>query len=79
MSAPQEKETNIIVNGRPKKLPGDTISFDQVVALAFPNANSNTIFTVTYRHGNREGRLKKGETINIQNGMHFDVTDTGQS
>jgi hypothetical protein len=31
----QQYEVSIIVNGRPKKVPGPSISFEQVVALAF--------------------------------------------
>jgi len=74
-----EHETNIIVNGRPKKVSGPTISFEQVVALAFNPLPANAFFTVTWSHGNQGGSLTKDNAITIQNGMKFDVTETGQS
>lgn len=74
-----EHETNIIVNGRPKKVPGDVISFDQVVALAFNPIPPNAFFTVVWSHGNQSQSLTAGHTVPLQNGMKFDVTETGQS
>lgn len=79
MSAPQEHEVNIIVNGRPKKVPDQPISFDAVVALAFNPVPPNAFFTVTYSHGNQGGSLTAGHSVPVQNGMKFDVTETGQS
>lgn len=79
MSAAHEKETTIIVNGRPKKVTGTEISFDQVVALAFNPVPPNAFFTVTWSHGNQGGSLTAGNSVPIQNGMKFDVTETGQS
>jgi len=79
MSAPQEKDINIIVNGRPKKVPARDISFDEVVALAFNPVPPNAFFTVTWSHGNNGGSLVAGKTVPVQNGMKFDVTETGQS
>ncbi len=72
-------EVTIIVNGRPKKvLPGE-ISFEQVVALAFHPVPPNAFFTVTYSHGHSGGSLTPGKSVRVQNGMKFDVTETGQS
>lgn len=79
MSPTQENEVNIIVNGRPKKVPGPSISFEQVVALAFNPVPPNALFTVTWSHGNDEGSLTPGKNVPIRNGMKFDVTETGQS
>ncbi len=79
MSNQNEKEINIIVNGRPKKVPDRDISFEEVVALAFVPIPPNAFFTVTYSHGNMGGTLLPGKTVPIQNGMKFDVTETGQS
>lgn len=72
-------EFNIIVNGRPKKVPGPTISFEEVVALAFNPVPPNAFFTVTWSHGNDGGSLTPGKRVDVQNGMKFDVTETGQS
>lgn len=79
MSAPHEKEVTIIVNGRPKKVPDQDISFEEVVALAFSPVPPNAFFTVTWSHGNQGGSLLAGKTVPVQNGMKFDVTETGQS
>ena len=75
----KDKEVNIIVNGRPKKVPNKDISFEEVVALAFNPVPPNAFFTVTYSHGNNGGSLLPGKTVPVQNGMKFDVTETGQS
>ena len=79
MSNQQEKEINIIVNGRPRKVTGAEISFDQLVALVFNPVPPNAFFTVTWSHGNQGGSLTAGKKVAIQNGMKFDVTETGQS
>lgn len=79
MSPTQENDFNIIVNGRPKKAPGPSISFEQVVALAFNPVPPKAFFTVTWSHGNQGGSLTAGKSIPIQNGMKFDVTETGES
>ena len=79
MSHTHENEVNIVVNGRPKKVPGPSISFEQVVALAFNPVPANAFFTVTWSHGNQGGSLTPGNRVPIQNGMKFDVTETGQS
>ncbi len=79
MSDSHEKEITIIVNGRPKKVPDKDISFEEVVALAFNPVPPNAFFTVTWSHGNLGGSLTAGKSVPIQNGMKFDVTETGQS
>jgi hypothetical protein len=79
MSTSNEKEINIIVNGRPRKVPDRDITFEEVVALAFNPVPPNAFFTVTWSHGNRGGSLVAGQSVRVQNGMKFDVTETGQS
>jgi Multiubiquitin len=74
-----QNEFNIIVNGRPKKVPGPSISFERVVALAFNPVPPNAFFTVTWSHGNQGGSLTPGKSVQLQNGMKFDATETGQS
>ncbi len=78
------KVYKIIVNGRQKEVSTKTLSFDQVVALAFNPVPSgpNVQFTVTYRKGprkNHEGSMTEGETVRIKDGMIFDVTETNKS
>ena len=72
-------EFTVIVNGRPKKVTKSVLSFEEIVALAFNPVPPNAFFTVTYSHGNTGGSLTPGRTVPVQNGMKFDVTETGQS
>lgn len=74
----------LIVNGREKQWEQETISFEQVVALAFGNyvENSNTSFTVTYKNGperNPQGSMVKGDIVFVKNKMIFNVTATDKS
>jgi hypothetical protein len=78
------KVYKIIVNGRQKEVSTKTLTFDQVVALAFNPVPSgpNVQFTVTYRKGprkNPDGSMTEGETVRIKDGMIFDVTETNKS
>ena len=78
------KVYTIIVNGRKKEVPTKTLSFDQVVALAFnPVPVGPTVqFSVTYRKGprqNPDGTMTEGETLRIKDRMIFDVTETNKS
>jgi Multiubiquitin len=74
----------IIINGREKQWCEKTISFKQVVELAFVNyqENPNTVYTVTYAkgpHQNPEGSMVKGDTVFVTNKMVFNVTATNKS
>lgn len=79
----EERKFEIIVNGKPKAWHEDTISYLQVVDLAFPPPQKSTeVFTVQYSHGpkeNREGTLVEGQSAIIKSGMIFDVTRTDKS
>ena len=75
---------NIIVNGRPHRVQGHEISFENVVALAFetPPSGPNVVITVTYRDGppeNPAGTLVAGKTVTIKNGMKFNASATDKS
>jgi hypothetical protein len=74
----------IIVNGREKQWCEKTLSFKQVVELAFVNyqENPDTVYTVTYAKGpyqNPEGSIVKGDTVFVTNKMVFNVTATNKS
>ena len=80
----QDKELEIIVNGRQITVSEKELSFEEIVALAFDNppTGPNFVFTVTFRRGQGnkpEGTLVHGETVKIKNGMVFDVTATDKS
>ena len=83
---PEKSRTiTIIVNGREHTLPKkEELTFEEVVALAFPNdpGGQFIVFTVTYRrgHGNKpEGMLSPGESVKVKDGMIFNVTRTDKS
>jgi hypothetical protein len=74
----------LIVNGREKPWVEKTITFQQVVILAFGNYddNPNKVYTVTYDKGprqNKEGSMVKGEMVHTKNKMIFNVTATDKS
>lgn len=74
----------IIVNTRKHSVERNKeISFEEVVALAYPNppTGENVGFTVMYQraHGNKDGTLVAGQTVKVKDGMIFDVTPTDLS
>lgn len=78
------KEFHIIVNTQPKTVTTKTLTYQQVVAIAFPvEANDPTkIFNVEYEdaHKPKEGRLIAGQSVEIEEkGTIFDVTPDTQS
>ena len=78
------KHYEVIVNGRKKVVRVETLTFNEVVALAFDPVPSgpNWVFTITYRrgHGNKpEGTLRPGESVKVKEGMIFNVTATDKS
>lgn len=81
----EAKTVTIMVNGRLKTVPkNEEITFDQVVALAFPNPPSGdgVQFTVQYTRGQGNkpaGALVEGQSVKVKEGMEFDVTPTNRS
>jgi len=80
-----KRNTDIIVNGRPKSVAGRDVTFDQVIALAFENPphGADTIFSVTYRKGSNEHRpegvMVEGDTVKVKKGTTFNVSATNRS
>ena len=78
------KQVTIIINARPEMVVKDDISYDEVVALAFPNppTGDNVLFVVMYRrgHGDKpQGTLVQGQTVKVKDGMIFDVSPNNKS
>ncbi|MER9316373.1 multiubiquitin domain-containing protein [Mesorhizobium sp. M0659] len=73
----------IIVNTRKKLVRGPTITFEDIVALAFPGPHdSNVVFSMTYRKAAstpHSGELGQNGSITIKQGTVFNVTRTVQS
>ena len=75
---------SIIVNARQKTVDKAEIRFEEIVALAYdtPPSGPNWVFTITYHRGQGnkpEGSLRAGETVEVKDGMVFDVTATDKS
>jgi hypothetical protein len=77
-------EVTVIVNGRPKQIAKEVLTFLEVVRLAYENATptETLVYTVTYKRGNPgkpEGSLVDGETLKVKEGMVINVTETDKS
>jgi transcription elongation GreA/GreB family factor len=81
--AEHRAETEIIVNARPREVLGHTVTFEQIVQLAFPGPQPpNTVFSMTYRDAASKpnaGELGPGGGVQVKNGTIFNVTKTVQS
>ena len=77
----QQKAKHIFINGRPTSYEGDTISYSEVVALTNPgDVPQDILFSVKYTGPNMaDGSLASGGSINVVNGMKFDVSRTNRS
>lgn len=76
----------VTVNGRSVTLERPEVSFEYLVRVAFPGADtaspSSRALTVTYRHGppaRPEGSLVSREKVQVKNGEIFSVTATDKS
>lgn len=73
----------IIVNGRPRTVTGNIVTFDQIVQLAFPGTHDcNVVFDVTYQKAAAQppaGQMGPGGSVKIKKGTVFNVTRTVQS
>jgi hypothetical protein len=78
------EETEIVVNGRPRKVPGHEVSYAEILEIAFPGPHTdpNLIFSMTYRHAASHpstGELGPGGTVKVREGTVFNVTRTVKS
>lgn len=76
-------EIEIIVNTRARLVPGPTVTFEQIVELAFPGPHAPTVvFSMTYRKAAstpHAGELGAHGVVTIKKGTVFNVTRTVQS
>jgi hypothetical protein len=78
------KVYHIIVNGQQKTVTTKTVSYEEIVKLAFPDpiTGPKIIYTVGYEdgpHHNPSGSLMPGGKVKVKDGMIFDVTPTDKS
>lgn len=76
----------VLVNGEEKMLPPHVkqLSYEEVVKLAcgVHPTNPNTIYTVAYSNGpneNLKGTLTKGRSVQVKEGMVFNVSKSDKS
>lgn len=76
------KTVIIKVNGRPRAVERRRHTYREIAAIAYPNPDfENFNYTITYLHGvhGAEGDLVEGETIEVKNGMVFNVRRSDKS
>lgn len=83
-AARPDKTIEIFVNARPFEVAAKEVSFEQVVALAFPGQAPGTEmeYIVTYtraKHGNGSGSLAPGGTVTVKKGTSFSAHTTTRS
>lgn len=74
----------IVVNGQERRITTTTVTYEEIVALAFPvpPVGQNIIYTVSYDdgpHSNPSGSLTVGGKVKVKDGMIFNVTPTDKS
>ena len=72
----------IFVNGKDHQWNEKDIGYLQAVQLAFPAHKETMMFTAQYSRGpkaNPQGELDKGQRVEVQKDMVFDVTPTDKS
>lgn len=84
MTEKNDKKVTIIVNATPHEVDKGTITYAQVVTLAFPDfpQNPQNTYSVKYKRGHSdkpEGTLPPGGSVQVHEGMVFNVSFTGQS
>jgi hypothetical protein len=79
-----DKQVTIYINGTPKAVQKERLTFEEIVALSFDNppAGDGVQFTVQYSRGhsgNSKGSMVEGQSVQVKEGMEFDVTSTHRS
>lgn len=80
----RDKTVEIFINTADFHEPKGKITYDRVVALAYPDFTQfpNATYSIMYERGPKnkpEGTLSKGGSVEIVNGMRFRVKRTGES
>lgn len=80
----KDKAVTVVINGREKTLTGREVTYQELVALAFPTApnGANVLVSITYRRGagnKPEGALLAGQSVRLKERMIFVVTATDKS
>lgn len=84
LQSSKEVKLELTVNGTPKSWSKRTISYNEIVKLAYGDApsNPNAYFTVTYKRGQgngEQGNVAPGQEIKATNKMKLYVTASNKS
>ena len=84
VGSPEDKTFSITVNGRPKDVEHEELTFDDLVDLAFddPARGPQIVFTITFREAAgriQDGELDEGQRLKVRDGTIINVTRTDQS
>ena len=75
-AAARKKTVTIFVNGHEETVAKEKLTYEEVVALAYPNPDfQNNTYKATYfrKNDKHEGVLTKGESVEVKDGMTFTV------
>lgn len=82
---PKDKDAvEIVINGTAIALDHDTVTYEELGQLAYPNHDPSAMFTVTYQHAHTphggKGTLVAGEAVTVKKkGTTFSVRLTTRS
>lgn len=81
---PKDKDYAVVINGTSFTLENDTVSYEELGQLAYPNHDPQAMFTVTYQHADTphggKGTLVAGEFVKVKKkGTTFGVRLTTRS
>lgn len=76
----KDSKFHIFINASPFEVAGPQIGYRELVNLAFPGDPGEIIYLIQYvsPHG-PDGQLQDGESVNLENGMKFNVERTHRS
>jgi hypothetical protein len=80
----KDKKFEVTINGTLVSLDYDTVTYEELGQLAYPNHDPQALFTVTYRHADTHhggnGTLVAGESVKVKKkGTSFNVRLTTRS
>lgn len=74
------KSFHIIINASAFEVPGPKITYRELVNLAFPGDLGEIIYLIQYVAPHLpDGGLQDGESVELENGVKFDVSPTNRS
>lgn len=81
---PKDKGIAIVVNGTEHTVDDEVVSYEQVIALGFPNGGPGIEYSVVYSKAKApaggSGSLVAGRSVTVKKkGTSFDVTPTTRS